>query len=298
MSLTPSQQSALNHLRSIKPNDGWSIQSVEKDQRMKCRLLRRNVPLFDNYFLDIHYCPNQKVVVGILTKDGSVSQILVDSSGKPMTTIQVISVMSTYDPSKRTTPPTTTSTASSTGGQNYRSAGQRRTSSSSSADSGPALIPNMSPEESQRLVQYALLFIAGLILLKILSDSTIGSLLVLAIPLVYVYGLQTCPYENSFDAKKELKRVLRGQHLPDDHPNKPKGFLEEMAARVAASVTTELATLPGYELQMTNLAGAGWIADMRIPTAKLQCFWIGVFHRWIYICSFDIPERPSSTRST
>jgi hypothetical protein len=155
----------------------------------------------------------------------------------------------------------------------------------------------MSPEESKRLVQYGLLFLAGLIVLKVLSDSTIGSLLVLALPLLYVYAMQTCPTISSFDAKKELKRVLRGQHLPEDHPNKPKGFLEEMAARVAATVTAELATFPGYELEVTNLGGAGWLMDVRVPAAKLQCFWIGAFNKWTYICSFDIPDPPRPVHS-
>ena len=218
--------------------------------------------------------------MGLLTSDGSTCQVLVDQSGKPVMAVRVVSV-STYDPK-------------SAKKINFSHSREQRPPSSESQSDAPSLIPNMSAEDSKRLVQYGLLFLAGLIVLKVLSDSTIGSLLVLALPLLYVYGLQTCPASTSFDAKKELKRVLRGQHLPEDHPNKPKGFLEEMAARVAASVTAELATFPGYEMEMTSLGGAGWLADVRVPAAKLQCFWIGAFNKWTYICSFDTPERPRS----
>jgi hypothetical protein len=270
-------QAALSHLRIIKPNDGWSIQ---KETGKGFRLLRRNVALSDDYFQDIHYCPDLNVVVGVLTSDGSTCQVLVDKSGKPVTTVQVVSV-STYDPK-------------SAKKINFAHSREQRPPTSESQPDATSLLPNMSAEDSKRLVQYGLLFLAALIVLKVLSDSTVGSLLVLALPLLYVYALQTCPASTSFDAKKELKRVLRGQHLPEDHPNKPKGFLEEMAARVAASVTAELATFPGYEMEMTSLGGAGWLADVRVPAAKVQCFWIGAFNKWTYICSFDTPERPRS----
>jgi hypothetical protein len=275
-------QAALSHLRIIKPNDGWSVQ---KEPGQGLRLLRRNVPVSDTYFQDIHYCPDANVVVGVLTSDGSTCQVLVDEFGKPVTSLKVMSI-STYVPN-------------SAKNVNFaKSRTQKQAPSAAveppSQSDAPIFLPNMIGEDSKQLVQYALCFLAGLIFLKVLSDSSLASLLVLALPLVYIYGVQTCPTSTSFDAKKELKRVLRGHHLPEDHPNKPKGFLEEMAARVAASVTAELVTLPGYELEMTNLGGAGWVAHVRVPSANIQCFWIGAFSKWTYICSFDTPERPLS----
>jgi hypothetical protein len=87
-----------------------------------------------------------------------------------------------------------------------------------------------------------------------------------------------------FDAKKELKRVSRGEHLPETHPDKPKGVLEAMAARVAASVATELVTLPGYEVSMTNLAGAAIVATVTVP-AKTEFYWVGAFDKWYYVTS-------------
>lgn len=269
-------QAALAHLRMIKPNDGWS---VETENGKAFRLLRRNVPLSDNFFQDIHYCPINNFVVGVLTLDGSACQVLVDESGKPVSAVRVVSI-STYDPSS----------AKNVNFASSRAHSDRQGSFSVPSNASPL---NLTQEDSKKLAQYGLIFIASVVFLKVLANSSVGSLLILALPLLYVYGMQTCPARTSFDAKKELKRVLRGHHLPEDHPNKPKGFLEEMAARVAASVTAEIATFPGYELEMTSLAGAGWLVDVRVPSAKLQCFWIGAFNKWTYICSFDTPERPS-----
>ncbi|KAL7461145.1 hypothetical protein ACHAXS_001572 [Conticribra weissflogii] len=50
----------------------------------------------------------------------------------------------------------------------------------------------------------------------------------LAAPLTGFYLMSTCPTAESFDAKRELKRVLRGDNLPEDHPDKPKAS-EELA---------------------------------------------------------------------
>ncbi|KAL7552245.1 hypothetical protein ACHAWF_015473 [Thalassiosira exigua] len=44
----------------------------------------------------------------------------------------------------------------------------------------------------------------------------------LAAPAMGFYLFSTCPTSDSFDGKKELKRVLRGEKLPEDHPDKPK----------------------------------------------------------------------------
>jgi len=239
------------------------------------------VPLSDNFFLDIHYCPSKNVVVGILTSDGSTCQVLGDDRGKPVAEVRVISV-SSYDPK-------------SAKNINFTTARSQVAASSGARANPPtsdSLIPNLTPEQNKQLLKYALVVIGGLTVLKILASTNLAGLYLLALPLIYLYAVQTCPSMESFDAKKELKRVLRGQHLPEDHPNKPKGFLEEMAARVAASVTTELATFPGYEIDMTSLGGAAWLADVRVPTAKVQCYWIGAFNKWHYVTSYEVEERP------
>jgi hypothetical protein len=65
------------------------------------------------------------------------------------------------------------------------------------------------------------------------------------IPLLYIYALQTCPSMHLFDTKKELKRVLRDVTLLHNHPDKPQGSFEGLAAQVAGSVMAELVTFPG-----------------------------------------------------
>lgn len=44
----------------------------------------------------------------------------------------------------------------------------------------------------------------------------------LAAPAAALYLMSTCPRDESFDGMKEFKRVLRGDRLYDDHPDKPK----------------------------------------------------------------------------
>jgi hypothetical protein len=229
-------------------------------------LLRRNVPLVDNFFLDIHYDSNQNVVVGILTQDGQTCQVLVDESGRPVSGVRIISV-STYHPNS----------ARNTNFSQARSAPRTTTTTTST----------LSPAQNQELIKYALGFVLLSILARLLSSSP-SVLYILALLLLYVYAMQTCPSLSSFDAKQQLKRVLRGENLPEDHPDKPRGFFEQMATRVAASVTAELATFPGYEVTLTPFAGAAILAEVRVPTAKMHCYWVGAFGKWHYVYSRDI----------
>jgi hypothetical protein len=256
-----SSQAALIHLRAIKPNDGWSI---KQDKGLK--LCRRNAPLTDNVFLDIHYCHKQNVVVGVLTKTATTCQVLVNSKGLPVSNRQLISCKDTYDPN---------SVAQNINFQKRRG-NQQTTRSETEAKA------SLSHEQNQQIMKYALIAIVISVFMRILNSSLV-ILYLLGGPLTFLYAVSTCPTD--FDAKKELKRVLRGHHLPEDHPEKPKGFFEDLAARVAASVTTELATLPGYELAMTPIAGAMVLVDMKVPTAQTRHYWVGAFGKWYYVYS-------------
>jgi hypothetical protein len=84
---------------------------------------------------------------------------------------------------------------------------------------------------------------------------------------------------SSFDAKQQLKRVLRGENFSEDRPDKPRGFFQQLAAGVAASITAELATtFPGYEVTLTPFAGAAILAEVQVPTANMHdCYWVGAF---------------------
>jgi hypothetical protein len=145
----------------------------------------------------------------------------------------------------------------------------------------------MSDLEQKELVKYALICLGVSAAMKAIFLMLFVFYLLPA-PVFYLCALQQCPLESSFEPKKELKRVLRGEHLPRTHPDKPKGFLEGMATRVAASVATELATLPGYQVTMTNLAGAAIVSSIKVPTAKMECYWVGAFGEWYYIASREL----------
>ena len=129
--------------------------------------------------------------------------------------------------------------------------------------------------------------IAGLVLLRFLLNAAL-LLYVLALPVLYFYLVQNCPSDESFDAKKELKRVMRGHHLPEDHPDKPKGFLSETLARLSATVTPEVATGLGYEITMISMAGAAKVACVRVPAAKMDYYWAGLAGRWYYVYSNEL----------
>lgn len=266
--MTVSSEAALSHLKSIKPNEGWSV----KRDNNGLRLYRRNVALTDNSFVDIHYCVQNQVVVGVLTMAATTCQVLVTKNGQPTSSRSFLSCKNTYDPNTMGVHPATAASRTST---------RPVRASSTPANSNDTF----SPEDNKIILQYGSIIVVASILLRALSSSMV-LIYCVGLPLLYVYALSTCPPASSFDAKKELKRVLRGYHLPEDHPEKPKGFLEELATRVAASVTTELATLPGYEVSMLPIgAGAATLVDLVIPAANTQHYWLGAFGKWHYLYS-------------
>lgn len=269
-----SSTKALLHLKKIKPLEGWSL---DKKSDKGVRLLRRNVPLTDHYFLDLYHDDNNAngAVVGILTAPRSGSnkaygQVLVDATGKPVTNRKTVSV--------------TGWEASSSSSQ-----GTRTARSTSTPTSTTDAVPVLTDEQNMQLIKFGAMGIAGLVLLKFVLNAAL-ILYVLALPILYLYLVQNCPSDASFDAKKELKRVMRGHHLPDDHPDKPKGFFSETLARVAATVTAEVATGLGYEITMISMAGAVKVACVRVPAAKMDYYWAGLANRWYYVYSNELTD--------
>lgn len=229
------------------------------------RLLSRNVPVTDSHFLDLHHHPVTDCVVGILSKPSggsrvSQGQVLVDEEGKPTgnNKTRIISV------------------------NTYKSEGASTGSSGTNAASTGGAAATASDEQNKQMLQYGLCAFGALIVFQILSQAMFA-LSLLFVPVLYFYALQTCPHETSFDAKRELRRVMRGEQLPDNHPDKPKGWLDETIARVNARITTELATGLGYEVTMMSVAGAAWFTTVRVPTSGMDFYWIGAFDRWIYV---------------
>ena len=280
--MSPSSDVALDHLQRIKPNDGWSIENKSGRLSNLVRLTRRKVPLTDSYFLDIHYdATNTRQVVGILTTSSSGSggkvqaQVLVDSDGRPMSNKIALISVSGY-PAKRTSHGTSTTNTRTTTATPQSNTGYSATN-----------LPSISDAQNRDLVMYGGAALVSAILFRILATS-IASLSILLVPIAYFYLLSTCPTTESFDAKRELKRILRGHHLPEDHPDKPRGILSETIARIQASVTTEIATLPGYEITMVPIAGAALIVCVRVPSVEKDFYWIGAAKRWTYFYEVDI----------
>jgi hypothetical protein len=70
-----------------------------------------------------------------------------------------------------------------------------------------------------------------------------------------------------------------------------QGFLSETFARINATLTTEIATGLGYEIEMFPLAGAAYLATVRVPASKMDCYWIGACNRWYFVWSRELPDR-------
>eukprot|EP00518_Triparma_eleuthera_P005631 CAMPEP_0182453730 /NCGR_PEP_ID=MMETSP1319-20130603/671_1 /TAXON_ID=172717 /ORGANISM="Bolidomonas pacifica, Strain RCC208" /LENGTH=271 /DNA_ID=CAMNT_0024651683 /DNA_START=150 /DNA_END=963 /DNA_ORIENTATION=+ len=82
-----------------------------------------------------------------------------------------------------------------------------------------------------------------------------------------------------FDAKKELKRVLRKENLPDSHPDKPKGWLGKMATKAAASLAGEAMTAAGYKVRHDEFLGCIRIAMVELDLDGSTCMWIGCLNK-------------------
>ena len=152
---------------------------------------------------------------------------------------------------------------------------------------------NSEPNESNNSEIY---FYAGAVLVFLVAAKAIVQALssaFIVLPLLYFYLLSSCPPIASFHAKQELKRVLRGHHLPEQHPDKPSGFWEQTLARVTASVATELATVAGYEVSSVLLAGgAAWFQTIRV--GQREFYWVGAAQRWWYLFSREVPPQSSA----
>lgn len=134
--------------------------------------------------------------------------------------------------------------------------------------------------------------LGALLLLKIISALLSSLTILLLLPLLYLYATTTNrpPNAETFDAKRELKRVMRGAHLPEaaHRRRRPEGFFERGFNRLAASVTTELATSLGYEVGVTDYFGAARTAAVKVPAAGAEYYWLGVFGKWRFIGQREI----------
>lgn len=249
-------EKALAHLKSLKPNDGWSIDYyVGFSGDRVVMLKRRNVPLTKGSgFISLVYDEYEtETVVGItkiIGKSGSNSyfclgNVLVEKSGTVSRDLREIRVKidginTKQKDLKESKERMNLNLNMAKNALNERE--QHKNLNPSSCRSSD------SEEDTTELAKIGLMIIGLLTALRILASFRL-LLNAIFIPVVILYAMQTCPPETSFDAKKELKRVHRGKHLPEGHENKPANdWLSQAIARVTASVGTELATALGYEV--------------------------------------------------
>jgi hypothetical protein len=107
----------------------------------------------------------------------------------------------------------------------------------------------------------------------------------------------TIPPKDSFDAKKELKRVIRGENLPpgENHVNLEnkkgiKGFFERAFIRAEASVTGEILSLAGHEVTIDTYAVVH-ISRVNYSVTNSTCVWVGCFNKWYFIGNFGNEDK-------
>jgi hypothetical protein len=302
--LPPRTKAALRHLQVLKPTDGYSAETYTSSTgKTQVLLRRRTVQLGDSGFHDIVLDADTRCVVGLteyidplkkyargvvlVEKDGSVCR---GHRGVRRVTVPSVSIASPRAPTENSNQRREPQPAAAN--QNVHNIGNPSAIISDAIDAIAALTRGdpLSTRHNMSLIYSIGGIIVATAVLKVIM-SALFAVWILAFPLVYLYGVQTCPANASFDAKKELKRVMRGHQLPEDHPDKPKGWLAENLARVAASVTTELATgLSGYEVEMWDVAGAAKVATVRVASINAECVWIGWFGRWTYVYQREIAQ--------
>jgi hypothetical protein len=98
-----------------------------------------------------------------------------------------------------------------------------------------------------------------------------------AAPLLYFYLRENCPGPYTFDAKREVKRVLSSALAPDG----------ALLGRAAAWVALELTALQ-CAVSITDVMGAMRTACVELPTMNCKTFWIGALNNWHYLFGMEL----------
>lgn len=291
---TPRSKEALLYLNRVKPYDGWSLDTFLASKGRRVKVLRRNVPVSDSDFEDVALDTLSCCVVGIdnlstlksVTVQGKEKLsgrgvVLIEKNGTIARKPRTIPIALSLQP-KSTSSTSNPKSTKINRPSSHRPPGTRQAKRRANRDEMPTFLND--PE----IMKYIFYGVGAIVALKIIV-SVLTSFLIIGIPIFFV-AQSTLPADTSFDAKKELKRVLRGVHLPESHPDKPKNWLEKTVSRVTASVATELATSLGYELEFTHFFGIATLAAVKVDVASVQCFWIGAFNKWFYIMQRDYDD--------
>eukprot|EP01083_Nonionella_stella_P025555 70342_1 len=311
---------ALRHLKGIKPYDGWSADKyINSSGKELVMLRRRNAPLTKSGYLALAYDEqDSQCVVGLTSeigktgttsfyravvlveKDGTVARDQKDTrvslpndlsgskfgKGKDSNAMkEELNAAREQNRKDRDNAREAMRRRQQGAGAGARAAGNGNGNAPGAPFSAENLMGNidMSDEQTAELAKLGLMFIGVVTILRIISSSTFIFKAVV-LPIGILYGMMTCPANDTFDPKKELKRVLRGQHLPEGHQDKPPDdWLSRTVARVTASVVAEASTAFGYEVSFTSFGGAFTLSKVLVPTLNMELYWIGAFGSWRYI---------------
>lgn len=296
MDFTLKTDEAINHLKSIKPYDGFTTDEyVNSSGDSLVMLRRRNAPLSDSGFKALVLDEGgSECIVGVKHIIGETSKscfcrgaVLVEKNGDVSRDQREIRLSiekkvrsATQDEKQERSGIHVTRVRNQQNIARARLSQQQRTSDASNANR--EIGSSLSDEENEKLIKYALIGICALSVLKMLRNI-FGLVYFMVFPLIVLYSMQNPTTNESFDAKKELKRVLRGAHLPENDPNKPKDWLSEQFARAKASVATEVATSLGHEVSFINVAGVVTFATVTVTVMEMEFYWIGIFGKWKYV---------------
>jgi len=306
---------AFSHLNSIKPYDGWSLDKyVDSRNQTLVMLKRRNAPLSDRGFSELALEKETGCVVGIVSHIGETGNCayirgvaLVEKDGNLLNgadeqrfTIDKSSASSGNEQGKEkkelkleeVKAEMRQNRESATKSIRQRASEKRNSETNNMASSNrqSSVTGVLTDDQNKELIKLAMKVVGVATLFRIFS-STFFSASILLLPLAALYGKQTCPNQDTFDAKKELKRVLRGNYEPQTQPEKPKNWLTETMTRVQASITAEVATGLGHEVSFLNLFGVCTLVTVKVPAMQLELYFIGIFDNWRYILHMN--SKPS-----
>mmetsp|Transcript_26037 Transcript_26037/g.30239 ORF Transcript_26037/g.30239 Transcript_26037/m.30239 type:complete len:317 (-) Transcript_26037:1745-2695(-) len=313
MTLSNNSEKSLTHLKVIKPYDGWSIETYTNSAGKELYMLkRRNVPLYKMGFEDIAYDEaGSKCVVGITSYIGETENssscrgvVLVDKNGtvtreqdkegQVRITLKKDNGHGKVDKAKKEKELNQMRQEMKNNLKNARESVRNRSSNNyGRVQTNPNItnVPTLSDEQTAQMAKLGLIFIGVVTVMRIMyAFMFLGCLM----PIVVLYAMSDCPTEETFDAKKEMKRVLRGKHLPENHPDKPAdNWLSNTITRVTASITAEVATSLGYEISFFSISGICKLATVTVPSLSQELYWVGIFGQWRYVLSRDLKETKS-----
>ena len=215
---------AIRHLKCLKPYDGWSADKYMNSQGNELVMLRRrNVSLSKTGYTAIAYDDNDsKCVVGVTSLIGETGNtifyravVLVEKDGVVAREQRAVRVSLP----KKVVGNTKEQSLNDAKEQNRRNIEKAKESSSRNSNDGrnnagggfsaENILGKLSDEDTSDMAKLGLIFICVVTVLRIISSFRF-MFNAIVLPLLVLYAMQNCPSNESFDAKKELKRVLRG----------------------------------------------------------------------------------------